>query len=451
MNKIIKFFIFTLIILINTNECFALSTGKIDKLIKNSQLNETSTISISVKNLENGNTEYEYNSKKYLHPASTLKIFTTYAALNVLGYDYTFKTGFYKDSNNNLYIKLGADPLLTTAQLNEAFSQLKTFSSFENLYFDDSIIDKKEFSTGWMWDDDVNPYTPKVSAYNLDKNIITATLVKNSDNIKIENNSQYPMTLINLMSLNNNKEYIEMNRYNWNTPEVTEISGSVMNTIKIAIPLSSMRRYFIYTIEKLLDTNNIKINSTLYASKITPNDATLIYEIKNPINLIIPEILQNSNNLMAETVFKLSGGKKYNSTASEQLAINNFNEFYNSIGIDTHNIIIKDGSGVSRNNLVYTDWITTALNKLYKLQEFKRYSEYMAQPGDGTLSKRLYDLRGEARLKTGSLSNVSGIIGYVKSKDGKTYSVAILIQNFTKPNSEIKTFEDDIIKLIYNQ
>ena len=68
MNKIIKFFIFTLIILINTNECFALSTGKIDKLIKNSQLNETSTISISVKNLENGNTEYEYNSKKYLHP-----------------------------------------------------------------------------------------------------------------------------------------------------------------------------------------------------------------------------------------------------------------------------------------------------------------------------------------------------------------------------------------------
>ena len=75
----------------------------------------------------------------------------------------------------------------------------------------------------------------------------------------------------------------------------------------------------------------------------------------------------------------------------------------------------------------------------------------MAQSGDGTLSKRLYDLRGEARFKTGSLSNVSTIIGLVKSKDGKTYSFAILTQNFTQSQSEIKAFEDNLITLIYNQ
>ncbi len=454
MKNLMKNLTLVMISILIISPCFAFQTGKIEKLIKNSPYNESATIAVSIKEADSNNIVYEQNSKKLLHPASVLKVFTTYSALDTLGYDYNFNTGFYKDKENNLYIKLGADPILTTAQIRNAFKNLKEqgLTSFNNLYFDDSILDKKEFAPGWMWDDDVNPYTPKVSAYNLDKNIIKVNFINTADGkTSVEKKSKFPMTILTAFNQNNEKDYIEINRYNWNTPEVVEISGNVSKTKEISIPLSSMRRYFIYTVEKALEDNNINIQSTLYASKLLPAESELLYEIKSPITTAIPLVLQNSDNLMAETIFKLAGGKKYNTTGTEENAIKTFTEFCTNKGIDTKSIIIKDGSGVSRNNLVTADWLTNSLNKLYKDKDFKKFEDYMAQSGDGTLSKRLYDLRGEARFKTGSLSNVSTIIGLVKSKDGKTYSFAILTQNFTQSQSEIKAFEDNLITLIYNQ
>ena len=75
----------------------------------------------------------------------------------------------------------------------------------------------------------------------------------------------------------------------------------------------------------------------------------------------------------------------------------------------------------------------------------------MAQPGDGTLSNRLLDLRGEAWLKTGSLSNISAISGFVNSQDGNTYAISMITQNFTEEQQKVKEFEDKIINLIYSK
>ena len=177
----------------------------------------------------------------------------------------------------------------------------------------------------------------------------------------------------------------------------------------------------------------------------------MITEILNPVAKVVSLSLQNSNNLMSETIYKLAASKKYNATGTTVLAAKMFEEFCDNNGIDTKSILIKDGSGVSRKNLMSVDWMTTALNKLAKRKDFAQFKDNMAQTGDGTLSNRLHDLRGEAWLKTGSLSGVSGITGYVKSEDGNTYSVAILIQNFIVEHEKVKTFEDEIIKIIYNK
>lgn len=154
---------------------------------------------------------------------------------------------------------------------------------------------------------------------------------------------------------------------------------------------------------------------------------------------------------MSESLFKVAGAVKYSSTGTTESAVNAFNEFYKNIGINTDDIIVKDGSGVSRNNLLTADWMTNALDKIYKSKDFSKFQENMAQSGDGTLINRLYDLRGNVWLKTGSLSNISALSGYVNSLDGHTYSVAILIQNFKEPQTEIKQFENEIINIIYNK
>lgn len=454
MKNLFKTLVIVMIFMFTVNSSFAFSTGKLEKMLKKSTIEEASTLAISIRNAETGEVVYEKNQNKLLHPASTLKIFTTYAAMDTLGYDSYFKTQFYKDSENNLYIKLGADPLLSSSQLKSAISKLKEKgnSSFNNLYFDDSIIDKNEFSTGWMWDDDVNPYTPKVSSYNLDGNVLKIDMQATKDGMASANlKSSYPMSVVSYITTGAKKDFIDVRRYNWSNPEVVEIYANVTSPKSVTVPISSMRRYFIYNLEKALEDNNISVKGTLYSSKIVPENAELIQEILNPVSRAVAPTLQNSNNLMAESLYKVAAAKKYSSTGTTVLGAQMFKEFYDKNGLDVKSVVVKDGSGVSRNNLLSADWITQALNKLYKRKGFEQFKDKMAQAGDGTLSKRLFDLRGEAWLKTGSLSNISAIAGYVNSQDGHTYSIAILTQNFIDNQQKIKDFEDEIIKIIYNK
>jgi serine-type D-Ala-D-Ala carboxypeptidase/endopeptidase (penicillin-binding protein 4) len=451
MKNLLKLLTLSLVLMFSINCSYAISTSKIDKLIHSSNLNETATVAVSIRNVETGNVVYEKNEKKLLHPASTLKIFTTYEALNVLGNDYFFKTQFYKDNNNNLYIKLGADPTLTRGQLKVAFDKLKETGNtkFNNIYFDDSIIDKKEFAPGWMWDDDTREETPKVSSYNLDGNVLKISAKEGNSSAEIK--PAYKTAVVSNIKKGTKENRIFVDRYNWNNPELIEIYGEQVSTSPIIIPVSSMRRYYIENVERILSDGRFSVTNTKYASKLVPDNAKLLTEIVNPITPVIPKILQNSNNLMAETIFKIAGGKKYSSTGSNDLAIYAFYDFCKENNIKTDEIILQDGSGVSRNNLLSANWMSYALAKLYKQDNFNSFKDYMAQPGDGTLTERLFELRGSAWLKTGSLAHISSIAGYVSSNDGNTYAVSILIQNYNDKKSNVKDFEDKIINLIYTK
>ena len=72
----------------------------------------------------------------------------------------------------------------------------------------------------------------------------------------------------------------------------------------------------------------------------------------------------------------------------------------------------------------------------------------LAQPGEGTMSNRLLNYRGSFYLKTGTLSNISAITGYVLADNGKTYSVAIITQNFIYPMVDVKIFENQMLEAI---
>ena len=212
-----------------------------------------------------------------------------------------------------------------------------------------------------------------------------------------------------------------------------------------------MRRYFIYNTENIIEDERITVKSTSYSSKLVPEEAEMVYEITNPIEPSLTGILYDSNNLMSETIYKLAGGHKYGITGTDIAGLSAMTEFYKDYNIDFDNVLIKDGSGVSRKNLVSTDWMSNILLQIYKNKNFDKFKQYLAQPGDGTLSQRLFDLRGDAWLKTGSLSGISTIAGYINSKDGNTYAIAIFTQNFKEKQKDIKKIEDDIINLIYNR
>lgn len=444
MKNCFKIILILSIFLININ---FVSASEIEKLILNSKLNETSTIAVSVKDVKTGKVVYEYNQKKLLHPASTLKVFTAFPAMEVLGSNYNYTTSFYV-CNDNLYVKLGADPLLTSSDLKKAVKTISNlgYKNFKNIYFDQSVTDNVEWGVGWMWDDGTNALMPKFSAYNLDGNVTNFSVLKDENGaVKITSPNNAPV-LNNIKTGKENKLYAV--RHDWITPDLVCISGTLSNIATVKVPTNNLQRYFEKTLFNSLSASNIKIANRTALFAQVPQNAKKLTEICHNSSMTYDGIFKNSNNLYAENLAKIAGGVKYNSKANLADQLNVFYDFWNKKGVDTAELIVADASGISRNNLITTDFMTNALNKIYNDYGEDKIKSTFAKPGEGTLDNRFLNYRGSLYLKTGTLSNISGLTGYVVTEKGKTYSVAILIQNFTYPTRQIKLFENSIIENI---
>ena len=379
-------------------------------------------VSVSVKDAETGKVIYKLNDKQPTMPASTLKLITLGASLDTLGDDYEFSTKLYKTTNNDLYLKLGADPFLTSAGLNSLMEKAvkdKKITSPKIIYIDDYIFDKTEWGEGWQWDDDLNPLMPKFSSYNIDKNLLSIIISPTNPGspAQIYTNKFYPITFMNLVTTGTEND-IELNRNNSIAPNILNISGTINKQITEEIPINNPKRYFILRLEDAI--KSVKMSDKA--------------------------ILMNSNNFVAETVFKLAGAKFVNNTGSLSHSQEMLDAYFKKIGVNALDIKIVDGSGVSKNNIITTDFMTDYLVKQSKNEAFKNA---LPTSGEGTLRNRMLYFKDNLRAKTGTLSDVSGIAGYITSRSGKTYAFDIMINDPKTKSNDKKSLEEYIIRDIY--
>ena len=416
----------------------------IEDIIKKSGLDESATVAVSVKDAKSGNVEFEYNQHKLLHPASILKVLTLTSALNTLGMDYKFKTTINKSKNNDIYIKLGADPFLTTKQLKNALSKVKGIP-INNFYIDDKVIDRQEWGTGWMWDDETNSRMAKISPYNLDKNLVTLKVSPTTigEQAKIVALNDKATAVFNLTT-SANKTDVHTYRQNAISPNMLYVWGNVANEVVLNVPVSSPERVFVSYVEKLVNdssSSNIAIN----ISK-TPENTEMIAAIENDIKPAISAILTDSDNFYAETVFKVAGGKFTNSQGSFSNSKTMFDKYYESLGLNMSDVVLADASGVSRNNLISADWVSEAFCKIQSDKNFHVIRENMATPSKGTLKNRMQNLEGKVWAKTGTLANISTIAGYVVDEQNKEHVFVIFVQNAKQSDvAKVRALQDEII------
>ena len=126
---------------------FALS---VDEVLKSRPEFRPAVVAISVKDLNTGEVLYQKNPRVLVHPASTLKFITSAAVYNYLGKDYKFKTAIYKNGDK-IYVKVGADPLFSYADMLDLTSQYKAGNQdvVRKIYIDNTIIDDIPFGIGW--------------------------------------------------------------------------------------------------------------------------------------------------------------------------------------------------------------------------------------------------------------------------------------------------------------
>ena len=450
-----KILIILFAILFTTQISFAKdNTDIITKALKYTKISKGS-VYISFKDVDTEKAITELNEDVQVSPASTQKILTYFAALNTLGDDYNFSTKLYKSKAGDYYIVLGADPYLTANNLDTIISKIDISrdEALKNFYIDDTVLDNTNWGEGWQWDDSLNTHMPKFGSYNIDQNLYTVvvkpTVIDTPANIFTE--VFYPTVFINkTITSKYNNNLVVTKEDNDISPDALTVTGEVDQTTKIKVPVNYLRRYFILRLEDAFKSNRIVYTGKYEKSKL-PANSTLIAQIDNPIEKATTDVLKNSNNMVAETVFKLAGGKYTKNSGSHAGAMSMFNNYCKENHIDCSKIRLTDGSGVSKNNLVTADFMTDYLMNLFKDYDYEYLKEILPTPGEGTLKNRMPLLKDKLHAKTGTLSNISGITGYLDTAKGNTYAFAIYVNDGNSSENTKKLLEEMILREAYKK
>ena len=177
----------------------------------------------------------------------------------------------------------------------------------------------------------------------------------------------------------------------------------------------------------------------------------MISEVKHPVKSILNGIYKYSNNMMAETLFKVAGGKYVNNTGAIKNALKMMEDYCRKNGLKYENIKIVDGSGVSKNNLMTADFMTSFLVLQAKREDFGEFIKMLPTAGEGTLQNRMLYFKDIIYAKTGTLSDISSICGYIKTRNGNIIAFDIMINDAKSSSSDKKAAEEQIIRAIYNK
>lgn len=425
----------------------------INKIIIDSGLDVS--IGIKMVALNSGETLYELNSEKLFTPASNNKLFTLATALHYLGKNHIFKTQVFQ-YKNNLILKGAGDPDLSVKELDSlAYRTSKFITTVDTLFLDASQMDSVHYGNGWMWDEGSWWYAAPVNALSLNDNcidfIITPGSLGKPANVKTYPETNYISYLNNSKTVRktNNIKKISINRDWKNRKNNFTISGNLLFN---AIP-DTLRRNIdnpsLYTgtiFKKLLKKYGITVKqiSTLLITKkvnqiASHNSKTLSHSSKNLMN--------ESDNLTAELFIKKIGSIN-NNQGNWENGLSRMKSFLNdSAGIDTTHIRIADGSGLSRYNLVSASEITKFLKWIFKSPYKNDFISCLPNGGakKGTMENRLNIAGDMIRVKTGGLSGVTNISGYIFSNKHGPIAFSILTSGYVGNSDPFRALQDNII------
>ncbi len=442
--------------------------SKLDSILSK-PLFDTTQIALSVYDITEGRAMFNKNEKQLVRPASTLKIITTTAAFLFLKPDYVFKTNLYldgtiKDStfNGNLFIEGGFDPELNVEDLSAFVTGIKRQgikNIYGNIYIDISKMDSLYRGKGWMWDDDSDRAFPYMNSLPINKSsikIITSpaepgepVLVKTipeTDFISIINKTN---------TIEKDSSQISVMR-NWvnrkNEIVLTGFTGTGSKPDTSEVNIVNPEKYFLSLFTGLLKKNNIVFKGKTDTLTTAPN-AKLIATITHSVNEVIKTTNKESDNLNAEMLMLAAAYEQLKRKVSAKDGILLLDSLVTLAGMKKQNYRIVDGSGLSFYNLVSAELVVEILKYLYLQKEsYLVISSSLPIAGvDGTLAERMKDFSHLQNIsaKTGSMSGISALAGYISSTHGHIMAFALYIQNFNGGPKRIRDIQDEICRAIY--
>lgn len=450
-----------------------------------STLPKGSDISILVQSVgRQPTTLAQYKSDQFKQPASIQKIITALAAELELGSDFRFETQMltnglisHKQLNGDLIIKLSGDPTFSRNRLQTMLSALRQKGIEKisgKIILDTSIFTSHDKAEGWSWNNLTACYNAPPSAAIIDNNCFFASVTpsKIGGKASISIPIGIPVTVmgdvrtIAKSSKDLNDKYCELD-VSYSAKNNYYLSGCIATSSK-KIPLKFAIldgvHYFSAILKNELKKQKMTFTGIITQSnqKITSKLILLATNQSAPLSELLTIMLKKSNNLYADAIFRTLGAHYYNIQGTWRNSGDAVKQILRKkAGIDLENLVIVDGSGLSRLNLV-------SANKMMEILQY--ISAHNAELGiieklpiagtDGTLQYRKSfiesPLKEAVRAKTGYIQGSYNLAGFIQKSDGKYIAFVQLLSGYhadnpiEPKNSAIMRFESDFYKNFIN-
>jgi serine-type D-Ala-D-Ala carboxypeptidase/endopeptidase (penicillin-binding protein 4) len=419
-----------------------------------------------------------------LTPASVQKLLTSATALEIMGADFRFKTKVWANGeisnrklSGDLVITGGGDPTLGSEYFCNEGEKKKFLSEWVhliklagidsisgNIVADPFYFSDQDVPGSWLWEDVGNYFgaaASGISVYDDTYQIIINTPSTEGQPTEIEKTiPEIPgLSLKNEVTSSSNKSD---NAYVFGSPFDSDrvIKGTLPVglknfAVKASVPDPAL--LLASELKKMLADSFIIVTGNIEKKKIITqleiDSEKVIIDWPSPsLSEIVEKMNKESINLCAETLLKQIGLVVSNegSTLAGTLAIK---DFWTKKGVDTQNLFMADGSGLSRQNAFTCKTLVEILVYMKnKSQWFDTYQKSIPLTGvDGTQKYYFQDsfLKGKARAKTGSMTRVRCMSGYMTTQNGKEVAFAIMVNNYNGTSANIAKLIENLMESLY--
>ncbi|ODS87583.1 MAG: D-alanyl-D-alanine carboxypeptidase/D-alanyl-D-alanine-endopeptidase [Cytophagaceae bacterium SCN 52-12] len=438
--------------------------------LQNSSLMRHGTLGVSITSGATTETLIGVNTDQSLPPASTLKLVTTAAALEVLGENFTFETYLEHDGvlsdgvlKGNLYIRGTGDPSLGSPRFRDRTDSATVFNSWlqairnagirtiqGRVFADATYFDPLGIGDSWEWGDVANAYGAGISGLNWNENacrIYFRTGARTGDAarlLRIE--PALPDTrYVNLVTTgppgSGDKTLIRPSGH----AHMLVIDGTIPRSkreysIRGAIFNPELLLAGFFT--ELLIGNDIRVGDKAAVwipsgmeSGTAPARKTLSIHRSPPLSELCRQTNWWSINLYAEAMLKMTA-KKMTGKTDFKSATEALISFWVLKGVNVSGMLLRDGSGLSGTALMTPRNVTDILNTVTRFSSFPRFYESIPVAGEsGTVRSKSFGRSLNIRAKSGSIEGTRAYAGYINTRSGDRLSFVINAHRYLPDSS----------------
>lgn len=409
--------------------------------------------------LTRGDTLYEHNADAMMQPASTMKMYTSAAALDRFGPDYSFKTPVLRDGavasdgtlHGNLYLKGVGDPSLSSRFWHDespmdvlaqevAKAGIKHVTG--DLIGDASAFDDKLIPDGWKTSYLGAAYAARVSALSLNENLVwvvvtpgggraTVTLEPATTTIPVEGS-------VSLSGGTGGR--ISASRRLDGSISVRGSIGRNSGPLKYSLVVDDPALFTTGALRASLQKTGVTIDGQTRLGP-TPASATMVGAISSPpLGQIIGEMDRESINIVAEILFRDAAHAATNQVGSAETGLANLREFLSKkVGVPGNVVDVSDGSGLSTYDSVTARSMVRLLGYAHNATWGPVFHAALPVEGEsGTLKRhgKGAPSRGNLHAKTGTTNTVAALGGYVTAKNGEVLAFSLIYNGSDRWNAK---------------